>query len=413
MNSLKKSGGNNGWATVRLGDVVVHRQELEREPEAAGFVRFLKVEHLDADRLQISRWGRIEDGDLPPTFYKVFRRGQVLFPTRNPHLRRVVFAEFEGICGEKTLTLEAGKIDTKLLPFVFQSDRFWTYAQSMAIGSTNPHVRWRDVAAYTFPLPPPPEQEKVARILWSAEYAIERVSAAIESSLKARNVLAAHLLRKGLANARLIDSPIGEIPHTWKVVPLAEVADVRYGLTINRKRETLELRRPYLRVANVHRGYLDLSEMKEVGCDQSEVEGLGLAMNDLLVVEGHADVHEIGRAAIWSCEIDECLHQNHILRVRCHNDLVPEFALAWMNSPRGRSYFYRFSQSTSGLNTINSTVLRKMLIPLPPRDIQQEVCNHMQDFDKCIEEQVAHLDRLKQMSSQLREHLLFPAHEIG
>jgi len=68
---------------VKLGDIVEKREELEHNPEAAGLDKFLKVEHLDEESLKIKRWGLIINGNLPPTFYKVFRKGQVLYPTRN------------------------------------------------------------------------------------------------------------------------------------------------------------------------------------------------------------------------------------------------------------------------------------------------------------------------------------------
>src|SRR5207302_7738463 len=114
----------------------------------------LLVEHLDADSLRIRRWGDVSDGSLPPTFYKVFRKGQVLYPTRNPHLRRAAFADFDGICGEKTLTLSpTSAVDSLFLPFIFQTEAFIAYATNMRIGSTNPHVRWRDIAEFEFALP--------------------------------------------------------------------------------------------------------------------------------------------------------------------------------------------------------------------------------------------------------------------
>src|SRR5690348_9873062 len=87
---LRSKEAQNGWRQVELGDVVEVRNELERVPKEAGFERYLKVEHLDANSLKIKRWGLIKNGDLPPTFYKVFRKGQVLYPTRNPHLCRTV-----------------------------------------------------------------------------------------------------------------------------------------------------------------------------------------------------------------------------------------------------------------------------------------------------------------------------------
>lgn len=93
------------WIKVKLIDLVTKKEENDKENARNRFDRFLKVEHLDAESLHVKRWGNIADEELPPTFYKIFKKGQVLFPTRNPHLRRTALATFDGICGEKTLTL--------------------------------------------------------------------------------------------------------------------------------------------------------------------------------------------------------------------------------------------------------------------------------------------------------------------
>jgi type I restriction enzyme M protein len=170
------------WGKVRLGDLLEKTEETERNALSAGYERYLLVEHLDRDCLRIQRWGDISDGSLPPTFYKVFRKGQILYPTRNPHLRRAALADFDGICGEKTLTLSAsGRVESRLLPFAFQSEAFITFATNRKVGSTNPHIRWRDVADFEFNLPPSDYQRRMAEILWTVDDAIEVQSKYLKS----------------------------------------------------------------------------------------------------------------------------------------------------------------------------------------------------------------------------------------
>lgn len=163
-----------GWQKVRLADVTIKKEENDKENASSRFNRFLKVEHLDADSLHIKRWGTIGEEELPPTFYKVFRKGQILYPTRNPHLRRVALADFDGICGEKTLTIEhvPELIDEKFFPFIFLSHAFVSHTISSIVGSTNPHVRWRDVAEYEFLLPPKDQQVRIAELLWAADQCV-------------------------------------------------------------------------------------------------------------------------------------------------------------------------------------------------------------------------------------------------
>ena len=135
------------------------------------------MEHLDANSLNIHRWGDSSVEDIPPTFYKIFKKGQILYPTRNPQLRRAALASFDGICGEKTLTLSLIEGCEGYIPFiahVFHSSKFIEYATNARIGSTNPHIRWRDVADYEFLLPPKAEQKRLAELLWAADEVVEK-----------------------------------------------------------------------------------------------------------------------------------------------------------------------------------------------------------------------------------------------
>jgi len=167
----------DNWEKVKLIDVLTKKEENDRENAHLRFDRFLKVDHMDAESLHIKRWASQENGDeINPTFYKIFRKGQILFPTRNPHLRRTALASFDGICGEKTLTLESNEefLIPEFLPFLFHSDSFYNHTTSAIVGSTNPHVRWRDVANYKFLLPPKDQQAQLAELLWAMDEVIEK-----------------------------------------------------------------------------------------------------------------------------------------------------------------------------------------------------------------------------------------------
>ncbi|HMR13890.1 MAG TPA: hypothetical protein PKE42_09175 [Arachnia sp.] len=153
---------------------------------------------------------------------------------------------------------------------------------------------------------------------------------------------------------------------------LGEAAEIQGGLQVSAKRGSLPLKAPYLRVANVHRGRLDLSEVKTIGCTQAEWDRTQLRGGDLLFVEGHANPLEVGRAAIWDEQVEDCIHQNHLIRARVDPSLLlPAFAVEWFNSASGASHFRRAGKTTSGLNTISATTVRTAPMPLPPLEAQR------------------------------------------
>lgn len=172
------------WQKVKLIQVVTKLEENDRENAKNRFDRFLKVEHMDAESLHIKRWATQEEEDINPTFYKIFRKGQILFPTRNPHLRRTALASFDGICGEKTLTLQPNEefVIPEFIPFLFHSERFYAHTTGAIIGSTNPHCRWRDVANYEFLLPPKDQQAQLAELLWAMDEVVEKEMEVLEKT---------------------------------------------------------------------------------------------------------------------------------------------------------------------------------------------------------------------------------------
>ncbi|SMO39711.1 type I restriction enzyme, S subunit [Saccharicrinis carchari] len=180
---MKLKIDKNNWEKVKLIDVFTKREENDKVNAKKRFDKFLKVEHMDKESLHIKRWSSQEKGDeLNPYFYKIFRKGQILFPTRNPHLRRTALASFDGICGEKTLTLEPNEefIIPEFIPFLFHSESFYAHTTGVIIGSTNPHCRWRDVANYEFLLPPKDQQNQLAELLWAMDDVIKKEREVLE-----------------------------------------------------------------------------------------------------------------------------------------------------------------------------------------------------------------------------------------
>jgi len=158
---------------------------------------------------------------------------------------------------------------------------------------------------------------------------------------------------------------------TCPVGELGKVAKVSYGLQKSPANRPGLHARPYLRVANVQRGRLVLDEIKTINVLDSDMPTLQLEVGDILFVEGNGSRAELGRVALWNGEIDDCVHQNHIIKARPDkNQLIPEFAMAWFNSDAGRDHFFKSGKTTSGLGTINSNVIRTAPIPLPTVEIQ-------------------------------------------
>jgi type I restriction enzyme, S subunit len=170
-----------------------------------------------------------------------------------------------------------------------------------------------------------------------------------------------------------IDISVGK----FSVANVGEAAAVSYGIQKCPANRPGQYARPYLRVANVQRDELDLREIKYIDVPDKEFLGLRLEVGDLLVCEGNsADL--VGRPALWRGEIPDCVHQNHILKVRVDTSkAMPEYLLEYMSSTAARQYFRARAKFTTNLASINSNDLRELSLPLPPLPIQREIVDRV------------------------------------
>jgi type I restriction enzyme S subunit len=219
---------------------------------------------------------------------------------------------------------------------------------------------------------------------------------------------------KLLADARAdeIAVPTGEWrPEGWAWTLLGSVAAIGGGIQKQPKRSPVRNRVPFLRVANVGRGRLDLSEVHEIEVFDGELDRYGLVAGDLLVVEGNGSPDQIGRSALWRGEINPCVHQNHLIRVRPGRVLEPAFLELYWNSPSAARRVQAVASSTSGLHTLSTGKLKTLPVVVPPPSEQlrivAEVERQFSFIDACERAVDAGLAR----SAALRRSVLKAAFE--
>ncbi|MFZ3114609.1 MAG: restriction endonuclease subunit S [Syntrophales bacterium] len=227
------------------------------------------------------------------------------------------------------------------------------------------------------------EQAKIAEILSTVDRAIAQTEALIVKQQRIKTGLMQDILTRGIdehGNLRsekthkFRDSSLGRIPLEWKTVHLGNVSEISSGITLGKiysGPETIEL--PYLRVANVQDGYLDLSFVNIIRIPKSNVEKYLLRVGDVLMNEG-GDYDKLGRGSVWKGEIHNCLHQNHVFKVRPKSGiLVSDYLAAVSSSPYGKAFFVLASKQSTNLASINSTQLKSFPVPLPAYSEQLKI----------------------------------------
>ena len=193
----------------------------------------------------------------------------------------------------------------------------------------------------------------------------------------------------------------------WPIEALGNAGEVVSGVTLGRKLNGQATRSvAYLRVANVKDGHLDLVDVSTVEATEAEIAKLRLLRGDLLLTEG-GDPDKLGRGTIWAEQVKECIHQNHIFRLRLDRTrFVPGFVSFQIGSRYGKAYFARHAKQTTGIATINQRVLRGFPLLVPPLSVQTRVAD---DLHRAHAADASLRDALKQrghLADALRKAIL-------
>ncbi len=174
-------------------------------------------------------------------------------------------------------------------------------------------------------------------------------------------------------------SNLPKLPEGWVWASLDMLGEIASGVAKGTKRNPeIPVREvPYLRVANVQRGFLDLSEIKTILATEPDIAELTLQSGDILFNEG-GDRDKLGRGWIWRGEVSNCIHQNHVFRMRPFlSEIVPEL-ISHHGNTFGKTWFQNAGKQTTNLASINMTMLRIFPVPLAPANEQQEILSLLQ-----------------------------------
>ncbi|MCC4602568.1 restriction endonuclease subunit S [Xanthomonas campestris] len=203
------------------------------------------------------------------------------------------------------------------------------------------------------------------------------------------------------------------LPEGWSRRPLHEVADVRTGVAKGKTGLIDPVELPYLRVANVQDGFIDLSEVKTIAVERHQIDRYSLQAGDILMTEG-GDFDKLGRGAVWGGTLDPCLHQNHVFAVRAKRELVnPLFLSALSGSEYGRTYFLGCAKRSTNLASINSSQLKAFPVLLPPVPEQDRIAHILSTWDQAIVTAEKLLENSQHQKSALMYELFSRRKEAG
>ena len=264
--------------------------------------------------------------------------------------------------------------------------------------AAQPHLNAEELGGCRLVLPPLLEQVAISTFLDHETAKIDALVAEQEKLIallkEKRQAVISHAVTKGLnPDVPMKASGIewlGEVPAHWNVSRLKFHAAIQTGVAKgkdNTGKDTVTV--PYLRVANVQDGYLDLEDIATIEIPTEDLDRYSLRSGDVLMNEG-GDFDKLGRGHVWNGEIAPCIHQNHVFAVR-PTAVSPAF-LSWItSSDYAQFYFMGRSKQSTNLASISSSNVMELPVVLPPPQEQQEI-------EACLVETTSRLDLLVQES---------------
>ena len=384
------------WPTVPLGELCkMDRRGLRPDAADALLLPFVGVENVEAGSgaINLNNGGRV--GSQKSTSFR-FDERHVLYGKLRPYLNKVAIPAFAGKCSTELVPLlpETG-VDREFLGYLLRRQKTVDYVMSSVTGARMPRTDMKALLSLPVPCPPLDEQRRIVGILNRAAR-IERLRKRARERL--REFVSA------LFVYTFDDQE--QIATRFPCMPLREVATIASGATKGRKidpKNAAEV--PYLRVANVQDGFLNLDEIKTMTIRCGEERKYALAPGDLVMTEG-GDSDKLGRAAVWNGDLPYCAHQNHVFRVRPNRKFVlTGYLLDLVGSAYGKAYFLSIAKRTTGIASINKSQLGSFSVPIPSIELQNRYATHVAKV-RCVADLVsASADQIEKLCASLMSRL--------
>ena len=293
------------WNLLSMGDIALRKgRSVDPKKHQDEVFELYSIPAFDAGAPEVVAGSAIGSSK------KAVQPNDVMISRIVPHIRRAcVVGPPNGhrqIASGEWIIFRHERIWPKYLRWVLVGDVFHSaFMRTVSgVGGSLLRARSAEVFKIQIPLPPLAEQKRIAGILDAVD--------ALRTKRREALVQLDTLLQSTFLD--MFGDPVTN-PMGWEVTTVCRIGSIQGGLQVTSKRRSLPIERPYLRVANVFRGFLELDEIKTIQLTESELLRTSLDCEDILIVEGHGNKAEIGRCARWDGSIDQCVHQNHLIRL--------------------------------------------------------------------------------------------------
>ena len=170
-------------------------------------------------------------------------------------------------------------IDKRFIGYIVQSQEYKDFIKTIWGGAAQPNANAQVLTSFPILLPSYTNQQKISSLLSAYDDLIENNTRRIQILEEMAQLIYREWFVKfrfpGHKKVRFIDSEMGRIPEGWKVLPLGEVFDVKYGKTLPLKKVQKIGKYPVYGAGSVIGFYNEVVEQEKVALVTCRGNGSG------------------------------------------------------------------------------------------------------------------------------------------
>ena len=380
------------WVKVQFGDVV-QKVSNKIDPETYHSEIVLQGGHINKRDFHIREYeNKNELGYLGPAFHMGFKKHQILYVSRNPHLMKVGYPHFDGICANTTFIMDTKNesvLRNDLIPFIMHSDTFIEQSVANVRGGVNPYVNWSDLACIEFLLPPKEQQDQLAKLLWAMDEVIENIIGNIEANKRLQSSAVKELCLKNSRSKKMkLDSLIDHLEAGVSVnSEEGEVAEGDYGI---------------LKTSSVSMGYFIPTEVKKV-VQKDQYRLKAPVRKNTIIISRMNTVELVGANAFVDDKIENTFLPDRLWQTQISNlDVNVKYLWYILSSPNYRSRISDLCTGTSNsMKNISKKSFLNIEVPLPMKVEQDKIVQKLDIISSSTKSMEKYLIRSKSLLKSL------------
>lgn len=385
----------DSWAAIKLGDIIDYGNTTKAEPsDIPDEAWVLELEDIEKDTSRICQHLSFAERKSKST-KNAFQKGDVLYGKLRPYLNKVVIAPESGFCSTEIVPLKTGSsVDARYLLYWLRHPIFLAYVQSVSHGINMPRLGTEAGKNAPLILAPFNEQKRIADRL---DVLLGRVDACRRHLERIPQIL------KRFRQSVLDAAVTGELSQEWRTQNGCPLDWLRCSLgELIQRGPQNGLYKPssaygegarILRIDSFYDGeVLSWESLKRLGLSPEEQELYGLAINDIVINRVNSPEY-VGKSALIRNLPETCVFESNMMRLAVDTSrLLPEYAVYYLNAPRGLSELRKNVKHAVNQSSINQTDIRSVEIAVPGLTEQREIVRRVKSMLSAAERIQKHYD---------------------